>query len=166
MPFRHALTISAAGLPILALGLLTGYFLVIWVGASLVGVPPAQCLLQRLEQPVRAYLEGRRVKEARVRALPDEALDLASALADIQTSLAPEDVEKLSEAAVLLMDLLTAAGWTRRWSYEGEPRWQAHPNLSTLISLERERREYELLKPGPRLGPRSRPSSFAERIAL
>lgn len=149
----------------MAAGAWTGYFIPIWVGASLLIVPPLQCLWQRLEEPARAYLEARRVQEELVWVLPDGALDLAAAL-PVDTSLAPEDVEKYHGKAVELMDLLTTAGWLRRWSYEGEPRWQAHPRLAALISLERERREYDLLKPGPRLGPRSRPSSFAERAVI
>lgn len=166
MPWRHALTISALGLPVLALGAWTGYFVLIWVGASLVVVPLVQCLWSCLERPARAYLKARRVKETRVWALPDEALDLAASFIHSEASLAPEDVESHGAKAVELMDLLARAGWLRRWSYEGEPRWQAHPGLAALISLERERRERELLKPGPRLGPRSRPSSFAERTAI
>lgn len=161
MPWRHALVFALAGLPVILVGLSLGYFLLIWMGASFVVVPLGQCLLQRLEGPARAYLHDRRISPARVSALPEEALTLAADLCGIKTSIAPEDIESGTDLG--LMDLLTAAGWMSRWSYEDELRWRAHPDLALLIAREYERRELELLQPGPRLGPRSRPSVFAER---
>lgn len=160
---RYALILSLAGLQILLIGLKSGYFLVFWLGVTFVVVPPAQCLRRWLEGRVVAYLWDSRVRPAQVRALPEEALGLAADLRSIKTSIIPDDVEKLSGADIGLMDLLTAAGWMRRWSSMDKERWQAHPDLSLFIARECERRDLDLLKPGPRLGPRSRPSSFAER---
>lgn len=168
MVWRYALISFLIGLPTLLLGLEGGYFFVIWCGATLLVVPSIQCLHHYFADPARAYLIARRVKQARLEALPDEALKLALDLASLKMTLVPTDVEgrlRSGEAGESMASLV-AAGLMSHWSYEGEPRWQTHPNVVALVKAEGERRDYELLKPGPKLGPRSRPSTFAERAAL
>lgn len=171
--------VSLGGAALCYWGFQEGRFFTAWLGFSftttLLGVAWSHIKDPLSARALRLYegLAARRMRLARIQELSDDALllvvevskrGLVCELDDLRRLLGADD-DKTVDALLDSLQALVDCGLLGLHKFEGQPRYEARPAAGDRALLELERRERRWLDPGPKIGPRSRPSSFAERLA-